>query len=32
VLYDEYFSDDLKDRADLVRIVEPYGMGTLYAL
>jgi DNA primase len=24
VLYDQYFIDDLKDRADLVRIIEPY--------
>ena len=22
--YDQYFIDDLKDRADLVRIIEPY--------
>ena len=24
MLYDQYFIDDLKDRADLVRIIEPY--------
>jgi DNA primase len=24
VLYDQYFIDDLKDRADLVRLIEPY--------
>jgi hypothetical protein len=24
VLYEQYFIDDLKDRADLVRIIEPY--------
>jgi DNA primase len=24
VLYDQYFIDDLKDRADLVRMIEPY--------
>ncbi len=24
MLYDQYFIDDLKDRADLVRIIQPY--------
>jgi len=24
VLYEQYFIDDLRDRADLVRIIEPY--------
>ena len=24
MLYDQFFIDDLKDRADLVRIIEPY--------